>query len=249
MGLHILMSQNASNAAATFLPYVQVAVQEHAPVTNSKRKHEQAQDTVEAMAAEKAKAKAAEKANAKAAEKAKAKAAKKAKAKAAKKAKAKAAEKAKAVPQCKCKACESCHPDTKGDWCYGVKCGRECPGCAFFKEMFHTPATFTVNGKLYTGCSTCKIIKQDGVVSELCTTCFSWTCKKPRGSGDKEEPLGENEIRLYRYPKGKGGMGLAGGFILNTMPITQARELFNDLGQKKSLARLTCQGAEGAVKT
>merc|ERR1711966_370363 len=217
MGLHILMSQNASNAAATFLPYVQVAVQEHAPVTNSKRKHEQAQDTVEAMAAEKAKAKAAEK--------------------------------AKAVPQCKCKACESCHPDTKGDWCYGVKCGRECPGCAFFKEMFHTPATFTVNGKLYTGCSTCKIIKQDGVVSELCTTCFSWTCKKPRGSGDKEEPLGENEIRLYRYPKGKGGMGLAGGFILNTMPITQARELFNDLGQKKSLARLTCQGAEGAVKT
>merc|ERR1711966_275052 len=225
MGLHILMSQNASNAAATFLPYVQVAVQEHAPVTNSKRKHEQAQDTVEAMAAEKAKAKAAEKA------------------------KAKAAEKAKAVPQCKCKACESCHPDTKGDWCYGVKCGRECPGCAFFKEMFHTPATFTVNGKLYTGCSTCKIIKQDGVVSELCTTCFSWTCKKPRGSGDKEEPLGENEIRLYRYPKGKGGMGLAGGFILNTMPITQARELFNDLGQKKSLARLTCQGAEGAVKT
>ena len=160
--------------------------------------------------------------------------------------KAKPAKKATAkAPKCKCPACEKCNrdPASQGDFCYGVKCGRECPACVLFYDMYHTAATFTVNNKVYTGCCTCKMIHEGGEVYDLCKTCFT-SCKKRVGCGNKEDPLAGNEVRLY----GKGGKGLAGGIYLRTMPIRQARELFTQLKETESLARLTPEGAEGAMK-
>jgi hypothetical protein len=151
-------------------------------------------------------------------------------------------------PKCNCKACEKCHASTSGDYIDGVKCGRKCPACALFYEVHKKVATFTVEDKVYTGCSTCKIINERGEVSEICPTCFSRSCKKRAGSADKEAPLADMEVRLYAKVPGTGGMGLGGGFHLRTMPITQARLLFDSLGEKKSLARLLPEGAEGALK-
>jgi hypothetical protein len=149
------------------------------------------------------------------------------------------------APQCKCKACELCHRDTRAnDWCYGVQCGRECPGCGLFHEMYDKAATFTVNGVVYTGCSTCMMIDECEKVSELCKTCFTWSCKKRVGSDDKEDPLHDGELRLYR----RKGIGLAAGVCLDTMCIQEAREYFSDLGEMDSLVRLTPEGADGAMK-
>lgn len=161
--------------------------------------------------------------------------------------KAKPAKKATAkAPKCKCPACEKCNrdPASQGDFCYGVECGRECPACALFHEMFKKDATFKVDDKEYPGCCTCKIINKSRKVSNICRTCFVWSCQKSVRSFNEEDPLAGNEVRLY----GKGGKGLAGGIYLRTMPITQARELFTQLKETKSLARLTPEGAEGAMK-
>merc|ERR1719473_1479170 len=174
--------------------------------------------------------------------------AKKGKGAPAQKAKRKAKRQAKTARNCKCRACERCHRNTAGDWIYGVTCGRKCPLCALFKSVYGSVPKFTLNNKKFTGCATCTEIDNDGNVRKLCQTCWSSTCKKREGCGNKEEPLGAETIRLFCKNASKGGTGLGGGFTLLPMEKEKARDLFESLGPVRSLARVTPAGADNSVK-
>merc|ERR1719473_593819 len=194
-------------------------------------------------------AKKAEGPPAKKAKRAPAKKAKRAPVKKAKgKAMGKAKGKGKTACNCTCRACELCHRNTAGDWISGVKCGRKCPLCALFKNLYGSDPKFTLNNKEYTGCTTCTEIDTDGNVRKLCQTCWSSTCKKREGYGHKEEPLGAETIRLFCKNASKGGTGLGGGFTLLPMEKEKARDLFESLGPVRSLARVTPAGADNSVK-
>jgi hypothetical protein len=56
------------------------------------------------------------------------------------------------------------------------------------------------------------------------------------------------QVRLYGKPPGKGQMGLGGGYVLRTVPIREAQEIFASLTESKALLRLLPAGADNALK-